>query len=87
MRVLAGVGDGVVEEATRLNRESGEFYWPIAHSAGNDLPHVLAKVKPATKGQLERWPELAAYRKQNESLAPWRHVRPYLLWVKQAVTS
>lgn len=87
MRELAGVGDGVADEAKRLNLESGEFYWPIAHAVGNDMPHVTAKIKTATADQLTKWPELKAYREANASLPPWKQSRPYLLWTKKAVTA
>ena len=78
MRTLAAVGD-VNGDAMRLNKEAGEFYWRIAHTA-KDMPHVPAKSKLATMSQVEKWPELAAYRRKPED-TPWTYHRPYLLWV------
>ena len=41
--------------------------------------HAPARIKPATKDQIAKWPELAAYR----NVEPWNRV--VLLWVKGVI--
>ena len=81
MRELAGVGEGVCEEAQRLNEESGQPFRYSHMGADPMFAGVLAKVKPATADQIAKWPELAAYRQPDVPV--WRQTRPYLLWIRK----
>ena len=84
MRKLAAVGtDDLDAEAQRINREAGEHYWPIAHT-NTSFPNAPAKLTLATAGQIERWPELAAWR--NQEGPTYFHKRPRLLWLLTCAT-
>lgn len=88
--VLRGIRD-VCDAARRINEAHGITY-VYAYSA-KDYPGVPAKVKPATKDQLDKWPELKAYRDEitqaqakASCAADWMHLWPvYTLWIREDV--
>ena len=77
MRRLAGVGNGVGEEAQRLNMLANEHYKYAADCRDRCFARIPARIRCATRAQIAKWPELTAYRE----LKPWER-RPYLLWIK-----
>lgn len=84
--VLLAVGcDGISEQARTLNRANGPrrvdkitdtltytYFWEETDK------HAPARVKPASKDQVARWPELTAWRTENRYFNP-----VYLLWKRQ----
>ena len=88
---LAGIGEGVFEEAQRINIASGITAYKgmllgryeSASRSNEPMFRVLpAKVRPASKTQIERWPELASERERISQLESWKIKTVYLLWVK-----
>lgn len=93
---LKAVGTGLYNEAEAINRANGyrsiekisdtltyHYWW---HETDKGAP---ARLKNATKDQLARWPELAAYREKiaqlqaaNECYAVYIKEWPELLWVR-----
>lgn len=80
---LKAVGTGLYDEAKRINDSVGykeihritptlvyHYHW---HETDKGAP---ARLKPATKDQRAKWPELSAYR----DMKPWEYC--YLLWVR-----
>jgi len=41
-----------------------------------------ARVKPATRKEIENWPELTAFKDCTANSWAWYQKRPYLLWIK-----
>lgn len=97
---LKAVGSNLYAEAEATNKANGPYrsedirqdgkviytyhYW--WHETDRGAP---ARLKPATKDQLARWPELAAARAELQALkdagncaAVYMRAWPYLLWVK-----
>lgn len=96
-------GTELYDEARAINHAAGPYRVdPITYSDGSKgqytytwsetQAHAPARLKPATKDQVARWPELAAYRENLPDV--WRQANPekcwaewpglpYLLWVKQ----
>lgn len=83
MRELKAVGtSGELDgQAREINKAAGvKFHY--AHTARNDYGETVpAKLRPATKAQLEKWPELTAYRGMSDYDLYCRNQKPYLLWV------
>jgi len=90
-------------EAQAINKAAGPYRVdPVTYSDGSKGQYTYhyretdtgapARLKPATKDQVARWPELAAYRENlpdvwakanpEKCWAQWPGL-PYLLWVKQ----
>ncbi len=79
---LRGVGD-VEREAIDLNKAAGIQYH-YAHTAREHYGYKpAALIRPASKAQLDRWPELKAERERIADLPryDWRGRSVYLLWV------
>ena len=82
MHELRGVG--LVEaEAQAINAAAGIKY-KYAHTARQNFgePQPRARVRPATKSEIERWPELTAYRDLQATQKPWERRSVDLLWVR-----
>jgi hypothetical protein len=87
---LAAVGEGVYEEAKRINDSFGKCRHIGSYSYGwsETEKGAPARVKKATKGQLAKWPELAAAREaiaevSNQAYIYTARLWPYLLWVRE----
>ena len=74
-RELVAVGTYVEcdDIARPSNKAAGVSFLYAPTSSQTYHRGIPARMRMATKGQVERWPELAAYRGQQ--------VRPYLVWI------
>jgi hypothetical protein len=90
---LAAVGEGVHEQAEKINEAAGIDFRYASTSRERYYRNIPAKVRRATLGQVQRWAELAQYRcddwktfkANNPDAAPidWPGMHlPYLLWLK-----
>jgi hypothetical protein len=89
---LLGIGyEGLFEEARRINEAAGITFVYACTSRDRDCRDIPAKLRTATKDQVAKWPELAAYRDNlpenwrrdnpDKVAAHWPGM-PSLLWVK-----
>ena len=85
-RELKAVGGDAFETARKINEESGETF--IYASSSRDPMYRLlpAKIRTATDAQIEKWPELAAWRDEDhwtdeDGKRHWLH-KPDMLWIK-----
>ena len=76
----------IASETRRINESFGpREVFTYGYGNSIDYPwretdkHAPARLKPASKDQIAKWPELSAFR----DLPPYRSV--YLLWVKETV--
>lgn len=83
---LKAVGEGVWEEAKRINQAAGIKFIYASSSRDRCFANIPAKIRPATDTQIAKWPELAAYRegKAWTDDEDQKHYldKPYLLWIK-----
>jgi hypothetical protein len=87
---LQAVGYHDVETIAReINRDAGIGFHYAATSRDADCRGIPAKLRRATDSQVQRWPELAAYRDDptsdpDQSPETYRYFNPYpdLLWVR-----
>ena len=77
MYELQGVGDGVEKLAQEINEKDGVTFLYAATSRDSMYRKLRAKLRTPTMSQIQKWPELAAYR----NLDRWDY-KPYLLWVR-----
>ena len=77
MYELQGVGDGVDDIAQKINEADGVTFLYAATSRDSCYRSLRAKLRTPTDSQIEKWPELSAYRDKET----WRW-KPYLLWVR-----
>ncbi len=77
MYELQGVGEGVEDVARAINEADGVTFLYAATSRDTMYRSLRAKLRAASAAQVERWPELAAYRNKER----WE-LNPYLLWVR-----
>ena len=89
---MAAVGCEVYGEAKRINDSFGRGRQIGSYSYGwsETDKGAPARVKKATKGQLSKWPELAAAREtvaavSNQAYIYTMDLWPYLLWVREDV--
>lgn len=90
---LTAIGEeGIYKEAQRVNGSFGKCRKVGSYSYGwsETEKGAPARVKKATKGQLAKWPELAATREaiaavSNEAYICTIRLWPYLLWVREDV--
>lgn len=71
--------------AEALNKTAGIVYRYAAQSSDRMFDGLPAKIRPATKDQIERWPELATQRERLKGIPSyhWWRERPYLLWIRE----
>ena len=93
---LAMVGDGAREYGCEVNRQAGfrsveparlvdngdgKAWWhQYSYTWETSKDGSPARVKPATFEQIQKWPELSAWR----HLKPWEN-RPELCWVREVM--
>lgn len=80
---LKAIGN-VEQEAMALNAAAGITYH-YAHTARQHYGYSpVALIRPASKSQLDKWPELKAERERISTLPAydWRGRTVYLLWVR-----
>jgi len=74
------------EQGIEMNaKEKGRRYYGSVRVHDEYSRGAKAKIKPADKSQIERWPELAHYR-HTLALGDWEFYqqKPWLLWVRVA---
>ncbi len=89
---LKAVGPKLYAEAEAINKAAGPYKVDgrYTYTWSETMPGAPARLKPATKDQVARWPELAAARAEIDAIyanprscgIDLQRVWPYLLWVK-----
>lgn len=85
-RELKAVGGDAFETARAINEASGEPFIFASTSTDKMFRFLPAKLKTATDSQVEKWPELAAWRDDEhwtDEHGNRKYLnKPYLLWIK-----
>lgn len=74
------------QQAEPINKSAGFIFYPNLPQLNNKYywkdsdPGAPARIKPASKTQIECWPELTSYKSLDKF--DLYHNKPYLLWVR-----